>query len=456
MVFSSLIFISGFLPPCVILCVLFRKNEWIQNVILLAASLVFYAWGDPRQIVLFAVTILLNWLLTLVSEKAERRNTVRITGICTILMDISILVWFKYAGWLGQGLGITIGGTALPLGISFFTFQEISYVADVMLLRKHPAEKNPINFALYIAFFPQLIEGPIVRFGEIQEQIRNRRIGPDLIEQGAFRFLYGFCKKVLIADTLAIVVDKAFSSGSELGASFAWLGAVAYMLQLFIDFSGYSDMAVGLGAMFGIKIPENFNCPYRARSIRDFWRRWHITLSSWFRDYVYIPLGGNRKGEIRTVLNLAAVWLLTGIWHGANYTFVLWGVIYGVLVYFEKAADIDRRLKQGRPVFRITYRIFTLIMVMLLWVLFRSADIVSASAYIRNMFSFGPGNADHALLYLRELKWAFIGGIILSAVPVEKIMNKRTILWPLMLVLFIISVSYLVKGTFSPFLYFNF
>ena len=456
MVFSSLIFIFGFLPPCIILCVLFRKNVRIQNVILLAASLVFYAWGDQRHIVLFILTIIINWLLTLLSERSERQFAVRIIGIFTILLDISILVWFKYAGWIGQGLGITIGGTVLPLGISFFTFQEISYVADVTLFRKHPAERNLIDFALYIAFFPQLIEGPIIRCGEIREQIRNRCIGPDLIEQGAFRFLYGFCKKVLIADTLAVAVDKAFSSGSEMGAAFAWLGAIAYMLQLFIDFSGYSDMAVGLGAVFGLKIPENFNCPYRARSIRDFWRRWHITLSSWFRDYVYIPLGGNRKGEIKTVLNLAAVWLLTGIWHGANYTFVLWGVIYGVLVYFEKAADIDRRLKHGTAVFRITYRIFTLIMVMLLWVLFRSADISSAATYIGNMFSFGPGNADQALLYLRELKWAFIGGIILSVVPVEKIMNRRTLLWPLMTVLFIISVSYLVKGTFSPFLYFNF
>lgn len=456
MVFSSLIFIFGFLPPCIILCVLFRKNVRIQNVILLAASLVFYAWGDQRHIVLFILTIIINWLLTLLSERSERQFAVRIIGIFTILLDISILVWFKYAGWIGQGLGITIGGTVLPLGISFFTFQEISYVADVTLFRKHPAERNLIDFALYIAFFPQLIEGPIIRCGEIREQIRNRCIGPDLIEQGAFRFLYGFCKKVLIADTLAVAADKAFSSGSGMGAAFAWLGAIAYMLQLFIDFSGYSDMAVGLGAVFGLKIPENFNCPYRARSIRDFWRRWHITLSSWFRDYVYIPLGGNRKGEIKTVLNLAAVWLLTGIWHGANYTFVLWGVIYGVLVYFEKAADIDRRLKHGTSVFRITYRIFTLTMVMLLWVLFRSADISSAVTYIGNMFSFGPGNADQALLYLRELKWAFIGGIILSVVPVEKVMNKRTLLWPLMTVLFIISVSYLVKGTFSPFLYFNF
>ena len=346
MVFSSLIFVFGFLPPVLILSFLFRRWINIQNAILFFASLLFYMWGELEYIWLFILTILLNWLLTLIAGQNKNILLRRIIGTAAIVFDILILFWFKYAGWIGNAFGCSIGSAILPIGISFYIFQAVSYVADVTLLDKYKAEKNPVNVGFYIAFFPQLIAGPIVRYKEIKEQIRDRRMTIDLFEEGCFRFIFGFCKKVLLADSMAVIVNKAFSAETKLTFSFAWLGAVAYTFQIFMDFSGYSDMAIGLGAMFGFKIPENFDNPYKAQSIRDFWRRWHITLSVWFRDYVYIPLGGNRTGRWRTIFNIAVVWLLTGFWHGANLTFVLWGMIYGCLVLLEKALNIDEKVKK--------------------------------------------------------------------------------------------------------------
>ena len=456
MVFSSLVFIFAFLPLCTILAATVGKWTRIQNVVLLAASLLFYSWGEPKYILLFAGTVAGNWLLVLLAGRIGREPAARAVGVTAIVLDLAVLFWFKYAGWIGGMLGISMGAAVLPIGISFYTFQAISYVADVTLLDKYEAEKNPINVGLYIAFFPQLIAGPIVRYEEMRDQIRVRRMTLDGFEEGCFRFILGFCKKVLLADSMAVIVNKAFSDGTSLTPSFAWLGAIAYTLQIFMDFSGYSDMAIGLGAMFGFRIPENFENPYKASSIRDFWRRWHITLSIWFRDYVYIPLGGNRKGTRRTVLNIAIVWLLTGFWHGANLTFVLWGVIYGTLVLAEKLGNADRKLKSGNTAVRVIYRVFTLVAVMLLWVLFRSDTVAAAGEYIRRMIQFSPERLDETILYLSEFKWAFSGCLILSVVSTSVIMKKRTFLWPIMLVLFLVSVSYLVKGTFSPFLYFNF
>lgn len=345
MIFSSLIFVFGFLPPLLVLIFFFHKWINVQNIILFFASLLFYTWGEPKYIGLFVSIIVLNWMLTLIAEQNKHLLLHRIIGTVTISFDVLILFWFKYAKWIGNVFGYSIGIDVLPIGISFYMFQAISYVADVVLLDKYKAEKNPINVGLYIAFFPQLIAGPIVRYEEIKEQISDREITIDFFEEGCFRFVFGFCKKVLLADSMAVIVNKAFFIGTELTFSFAWLGAIAYTLQIFMDFSGYSDMAIGLGLMFGFKIPENFNNPYKARSIQDFWRRWHITLSVWFRDYVYIPLGGNRKERWKTIFNVAIVWLLTGFWHGANFTFVLWGMIYGCLILFEKVLNINEKLK---------------------------------------------------------------------------------------------------------------
>ena len=456
MVFSSLIFVYGFLPLVILLAVITCKWTKIQNIILLFASLLFYSWGEPKHIWLFAGTVLFNWLFVLISAYIPNKSWVRTIGVLTISLDIGILFWFKYAGWIGKAFGLSLGSTVLPIGISFYTFQAISYVADVTLMEKYPAERNLVNVGLYIAFFPQLIAGPIVRYEDMRDQIRERKMSLDRFEEGCFRFILGFCKKVLLADSMAVIVNKAFSDGSVLSFSFAWLGAIAYTFQILMDFSGYSDMAIGLGSMFGFRIPENFDNPYKAASIRDFWRRWHITLSVWFRDYVYIPLGGSRKGEIRTVINIAIVWLLTGFWHGANITFILWGVMYGILVLTEKLLDIDNKMKAWRVSFRVFYRVFSLFVVMLLWVIFRADNITVALNYILQMFRFSFEGLPQMILYLSEFKWAIFGCIILSNVSIRTLLEKRTRIWLLMLILFIVSISYLVKGTFSPFLYFNF
>lgn len=456
MVFSSLVFVFGFLPLCLILVIITYKWTKTQNVLLLLASMLFYTWGEPKYIWLFSGTIFTNWLLVLSTVKITNRRIVRAIGIFTIGLDLLILFWFKYAGWIGGAFHLSIGSIVLPIGISFYTFQAISYVADVTLLDKYEVERNPINVGLYIAFFPQLIAGPIVRYEDMREQIKNRRMSFDGFEAGCFRFVLGFYKKVLLADSMAVIANKAFGSGDNLTFSFAWLGAIAYSFQILMDFSGYSDMAIGLGAMFGFRIPENFDNPYKASTIRDFWRRWHITLSIWFRDYVYIPLGGSRRGKQRTIFNIAVVWLLTGFWHGANLTFVLWGVIYGFFVITEKFLDTDRKLKNSKAINRIIYRVFSLLIVMLLWVLFRAENIQEAGCYIFRMFQFGTTRFSETVLYFSEYKYAFTGCVLLSILSTDTLMRKRTILWPVMLVVFVVSISYLVKGTFSPFLYFNF
>ena len=268
----------GFLPFLLLVYFLCGRHLKLQNIVLLAASLLFYGWGEPRYILLFVITVLANWLLVLLSVRFKRKGLVRLMGVLTISLDVALLFWFKYAGWIGRSLGLSIGGSALPLGISFYTFQAISYVADVTLKGRYAAERNPVDVGLYIAFFPQLVAGPIVRYEDMRGQIRDRSTTLDGFEAGCFRFALGFCKKVLLADSMAVIVDRAFSDGA-LAPSFAWLGAIAYTFQILMDFSGYSDMAIGLGALFGFRIPENFNNPYRASTIRDFWRRWHITLT---------------------------------------------------------------------------------------------------------------------------------------------------------------------------------
>lgn len=419
-------------------------------------SLLFYSWGEPKYIWLFLGTITINWLFVLIGTRLKSLKSRKLIGAITIALNLLILFWFKYAGWIGGFWNLNIGSIVLPIGISFYTFQAISYVADVLLMNKYNAEKNPVNVGLYIAFFPQLIAGPIIRYEDMQYQIRNRRMSIDAFESGCFRFVFGFCKKVLLADSMAVIVNKAWSNVTELTSLFAWLGAIAYTLQIFLDFSAYSDMAIGLGGMFGFTIPENFNNPYKAKSIRDFWRRWHITLSIWFRDYVYIPLGGNKISEKRTIVNMAIVWLLTGFWHGANWTFVIWGIAYGILVITEKLLKIDDKNAGSYKWIGLLYRLFTLLMIVLLWVVFRSDNIGDAMSYIGKMFNFSADGLSQTILYISEFRWAIVISIILCFFSMDKIKEKRTWLWPLMIVLFVVSISYLVKGTFSPFLYFDF
>lgn len=466
MVFSSLIFIFGFFPMTLIGGFLSRNNIRLQNAFLLIASIVFYSWGEPKYILLLLITVIVNWALVLFASR-NKRKVKRSIGAAVIAMDLAILFWFKYSAWFFGGVGrlsgldISIPQIALPIGISFYTFQAISYVADVTLFGKYKAERDPVKVSLYIAFFPQLIAGPIVRYEDMRAMIRQRNMSMQEFSDGSLRFIYGFCKKILLADSMAVIVSKAFQdlSTGSLMTSFAWLGAISYMFQIYLDFSAYSDMAIGLGHMFGFTIRENFNKPYRAASIRDFWRRWHISLSIWFRDYVYIPLGGNRRGLSRTVLNMAVVWILTGIWHGANLTFIVWGVVYGSLVILEKLISIEDWLKKHKIVAGI-YRIMTLFAIMLLWIVFRAESIAQAGNYISTMFNIGnlTLGMPTVYLYIAEYKWALLLCIIISFVSSSetKILQRKNVAWPVLLILFFVSVSYLVKGSFSPFLYFNF
>ena len=327
---------------------------------------------------------------------------------------------------------------------------------------KAKAEKNPLNVGLYIAFFPQLIAGPIVRFVDIKEQIRERSVSLEIFSEGTIRFLIGFSKKILLADNVAVIVNKAFEllAAGQLDISFAWLGALSYTFQIYFDFSAYSDMAIGLGKMFGFHIPENFNMPYMANSIRDFWRRWHISLSAWFRDYVYITLGGNRVSKKRTCINVGIVWILTGLWHGADLSFLIWGGVYGILVMIEDVLNIESYVGQ-KSLFKIVYKIFTFVCVMFLWVVFRADNIGVASQYIVSMFGIGQsGGVSNFFMYLSEMKVELAICGVLSFLPIPKEIVQSTgyqsIRPVVAIVLFFISVSYLVKGNFSPFLYFNF
>jgi len=469
MVFSSLIFVFGLFPVCIIVGFFTRNKVKLQNIFLLLISFVFYSWGEPKYIYLFLFTIISNWTLVYLSSFAKKKWIKKFIGIAAISVDILILFWFKYSGWIFAelnklfGLSLHVPATILPIGISFYTFQAISYVADVTLMGKYPAVKDPVKVGLYIAFFPQLIAGPIVRYEDLATKLESRRMSWEEFSQGTLRFLYGFCKKILLADSVAVITDKAFIllEANELSMCFAWLGAIAFTLQIFLDFSAYSDMAIGLGHMFGFTIRENFNLPYKAKTVRDFWRRWHMSLSFWFRDYVYIPLGGNRIGQRRAYFNLAVVWLLTGMWHGANWTFIIWGSIYGLLVILERYFGLETWLEEGSRFKASAYRLFTMLAVVLLWVVFRAENIWQALRYIACMFSMENFSTGLALtiLYLSEYKWALVLGLLISIHPElsqEKKKLVNNIGWPALMILFIVSVSYLVKGTFSPFLYFNF
>ncbi|WP_368246072.1 MBOAT family protein, partial [Clostridium paraputrificum] len=351
----------------------------------------------------------------------------------------------------------------LPIGISFFTFQAISYVIDVY--RKNgEVQKNPLNVALYIAFFPQLIAGPIVRYETIAKQIKSRQETFDGFASGVCRFMVGLGKKVLLSNTLAIVADNAFNMNSinELSVSMAWLGAIAYTFQIYYDFSGYSDMAIGLGKMFGFSFLENFNYPYISKSISEFWRRWHISLGSWFRDYVYFPLGGSRVDtKKRLLFNLFVVWFLTGIWHGANWTFIIWGIMYFVLISIEKLIGFEKKFNK----LSFIKHIYTMFFVILGWVIFRSSNITEAFSYMGKMFGVRASGIFDAYFYLNIVEnIIFIIVATIFSAPIYKIIKKKVkenkFIAPIyvmgMLILFIVAISYILKGAYNPFIYFNF
>ena len=382
MLFSSLIFIVVFLP-CVLIIYYgpLRRRRGMQNVFLLLASLGFYAWGEPWFVLIMLASIVGNWIFGMLVDKA-RTSKAKSRAVILIMLafNIAIIFVFKYLMFTLKTIN-AIAGTDISvpqIGISFFTFQAISYVIDVYR-EKGEMQKNLLNVGLYIAFFPQLIAGPIVRYETISDQIMGRRESYEDFSRGVCRFIVGLSKKVLLANNFAVVADQsfAFSAADNCSVAFAWLGAIAYTLQIYFDFSGYSDMAIGLGAMFGFHFPENFNYPYISKSVAEFWRRWHISLGSWFRDYVYFPLGGSRvKSKARLVFNLFIVWLLTGIWHGANFTFIAWGLIYFVLISLEKLTNFEKRNVNSA----VRY-IYTMFFVVIGWVFFRADSIAEGIGF---------------------------------------------------------------------------
>jgi len=442
----------------------------LQNIFLLVVSLGFYAWGEPKFVFILITSVLVNWIFGLIISKVrEDKPKSTITIAIMLIFNISIIFVFKYLMFTMEniqnitGLKFNIPEIILPIGISFFTFQAISYVIDVYRERGQ-AQKNPLNVGLYIAFFPQLVAGPIVRYETVADQIQNRKENFDDISAGICRFLIGFSKKVLLANNLALVADKAFKllGTDDLSLAMAWLGALCYTLQIYYDFSGYSDMAIGLGKMFGFHFDENFNYPYISKSATEFWRRWHISLGTWFRDYVYIPLGGNRvNSNKRLFFNLFVVWALTGLWHGANWTFICWGLLYFVALSIEKAVGLDKM--QSHAMLR---HLYTMLLVMFGWVIFRAETISDALLYLKTMFI--PGSSGlidaEALVCTKEyIVFLFCG--VLFARPFAKKLAKTKlaktrmaqILYVIVLTgLFLASISYLVKGAYNPFIYFNF
>ena len=460
MVFSSTTFVFFFLPACLILYLLLPGNK-AKNIVLLLFSLVFYAWGEPVYVILMLLSILMNYFVGIFMERIpEWRKFILITGI---VLNLAVLGFFKYYGMVIDlvngitGLSLKAHGLPLPIGISFYTFQALSYVID-LYRRKFNVQKNLFRFALYITMFPQLIAGPIVRYEEVEKQLEQRTVSFENLGKGMGRFIFGLAKKVLLANLLGALFEK---SGFQLGTTSvltAWIGLLGFGFQIFFDFSGYSDMAIGLGKMFGFDFPENFDVPYASGSVTEFWRRWHMTLGTWFREYVYIPLGGNRVKAWRHALNILIVWGLTGLWHGAAVNFLLWGLYYGLLLLFEKYVIF--RLKHWP---KVIGHILTLLAVFLGWGLFLSNSFGEVASVFGNLFGLSGG-----ALYDREgLNLLLSGGILLlfGAAFSLPIMKKARI-WmeekePLLLVfvsiaLLFLSIAFLVTENYNPFLYFRF
>lgn len=472
MVFSSTVFLFLFLPA--VLAVYFvipKKFRAARNIVLLAFSLFFYFYGEPKAILVMLASIVGNYLfaLTLDTKTGLQRKSARRAMIAlSTVFNLAIIGYFKYAGFFVENLNLIAGGRltvpqiAMPIGISFFTFQGMSYVYDVAK-GDVPAQRNIFYVATYIALFPQLVAGPIVRYQTIAEELITRDENLSEISAGIRRFIVGLAKKLLIANSVGALATEIFAlPAASLSTAEVWLGAVAYSLQILFDFSGYSDMAIGLGHVFGFAFLENFNYPYTARSVTDFWRRWHISLSTWFRDYVYIPLGGNRKGLPRQIFNILVVWMLTGLWHGAAWNFVLWGLYFALLLIAEKL--FLGKLLEKLP--RAVGHIYALLAVIVGWIFFSAPDFTSAFAWLAAMFTptaGAGGGAAHALALLVEHKAELIIGALLCVPFAKKLSDKfedklsyRLLRDALTCVLFVICIARVVSSTFNPFIYFRF
>lgn len=481
MLFSSIPFLFYFLPVVILVYYVLSFSRLAQNIWLFITSIFFYAWGEPKFVLIMLLSIIFNALLgNLIEKYRNNKKTMKIILIVACVLNIGMLFVFKYLNFILENINQLLGTDflpttklSLPIGISFFTFQALSYVIDVYR-GKTKAEKKVFYVGLYIAFFPQLIAGPIIQYNDVADQIRNRVSNWKKFSVGACRFVTGLGKKILLANHFAVMADNIFNWSSigqqfyEVPAMLAWLGAIAYTLQIFFDFSAYSDMAIGLGLMFGFKFEENFNYPYISKSITEFWRRWHISLSSWFRDYVYFPLGGSRvESKDKMVRNLFIVWLLTGIWHGANWTFLFWGMWNFIFILAERFLQYHEKNK-----YPVLMHIYTMLVVMFGWVAFRATDLYQAGQYFLNMFGLNNNGlySDLAVVFIKENALWLILGVILST-PIAKKMNfllaerkmpriithAYNFAYPIAMTgLFLICIVYLARGAYNPFIYYNF
>ena len=470
MLFSSTTFIYLFLPIVILLYfTVFGWSRLLQNVFLLGASLVFYAWGEPKFVFVMIASIIINWLLGLIIDKNREKKIAKVMIGIDVAFNLGLLFVFKYLTFTGSllqsiGIHLRVPQISLPIGISFFTFQAMSYVIDVYR-QKGEAQTNLLYVGLFISFFPQLIAGPIVRYETIANEIKNRKETINDFFDGFARFVVGLSKKVLLANTFAILADQAFNTvkgGGNISVLFGWLGAVAYTLQIFFDFSGYSDMAIGMGRMFGFHFLENFDYPYISTSITEFWRRWHISLGTWFRDYLYIPLGGSRCSKGLNFLNLFIVWTLTGIWHGANLTFWVWGLMYFLLLVFEKTTGI---VNQKGKTIRVFRRLYTIFFVIVGWIIFRANSLSEAFVYLKSVFGLN-GNAFSDGMFtgwFSQNLILLVIGVFLCTPVIKRICEKaeentaaRVVEAIGLCCLFVLSVASLVSNSYNPFIYFNF
>ena len=460
MLFSSLTFLLGFLPLSLVIYNL-NKNITYKNIVLFILSLGFYAWGEPKTLLLILIVILMNYYLGIKIEDNKTSKNILILGI---ILNGSLLFFFKYFNFFVNKilmLNKDLSSIILPLGISFYIFKLISYLSDIYT-GKTKAERNMLNFANFVLMFPQFIAGPLVRYETIKDALANRETNIDDIAIGLRRFIFGLGKKIIIANQLAIISDKIFKSVplNEMSTSLAWIGALVYTLQIYFDFSGYSDLAIGLGRMFGFKFLENFNYPYMASSVSDFWKRWHISLSSFFKDYIYIPLGGSRVSLARWILNIFVVWSFTGLWHGASWNFIFWGLYFGIMLVLEKFV-LNKLLKN----LVVIHRIITLLIIVIGWVLFNSSSASQIVSILSNMFIL---NGDFNLRLLNNLGilylwpyvlFGFIGCTNLVKNTIEKIQTNKfgcIIIDTYLLVVLGISLVFLVNSSYNPFIYFKF
>ena len=468
MLFSSIVFLFSFLPAVMILYYLLPVR--FRNVILLLASLVFYAWGEPVYLFLMLLSILFNYFSGLdIARNLQDKRAAKRSLVFNLIINLAVLGFFKYEGFVLDTLNgilpvhISYHALPLPIGISFYTFQILSYIIDVYR-GNVKVQTNLPNFALYVTMFPQLIAGPIVQYADVDEQLASREVSWTKFGEGSMYFIRGLAKKVLLANTSGMIFTEVSGlAKGNIAVMTAWLGAFAYMFQIYFDVSGYSDMAIGLGKMLGFEFNMNFNYPYVSKSITEFWRRWHISLSSWFRDYVYIPLGGNRVSKIKHIRNLLIVWFLTGLWHGAAWNFVAWGLYYGVILIIEKylLSPVLDRLPD------VVRHIYSIVLVVIGWVLFFSSSFGQAADYIRVMFGAGAhGFADRESMYLLTSNLILWLILIFGSTPLvhfryehmlrSKKWNTTIINSVVYAALFIVCIAYLVTETYNPFLYFRF